>query len=112
MAEKIPKPKNRREKEEQYFAEQEQKKRAELRNKLSKEREAKKESQAAGEHWMKCPKCGGDLEEIGYEDVMVDKCKGCSGIYLDAGELELLLDGRNAKGFITKFMSSLSGSAD
>ncbi len=104
---KIPKPKNRIEQEEQYFAEQEQLKRKALREKLNEKREAQKENKC--DTWMKCPKCGGDMEEKSYADVVIDKCKSCKGVYLDDGELELLLEGRKAKGFISKFMESITG---
>ncbi len=41
-------------------------------------------------HWMRCPKCGAELEEIVFRAVKVDKCFGCGGVYLDDGELEQL----------------------
>jgi hypothetical protein len=41
-------------------------------------------------HWMKCPKCGSDLEEIAFRGVKIDKCFVCGGVYLDDGELEQL----------------------
>ena len=97
----------KREKEEQYFAEQELKRRKALREKLAKEKEEMKKQHAKEASWMKCPKCGGGLEEKCYEDVEIDVCGGCKGIWLDAGELELLLEGRKAKGFISKFMGSM-----
>ena len=58
-------------------------------------------------HWMKCPKCGNTLEEIDHQSVMLDRCVGCDGIWLDKGELELLADG-NAKisqGFLLRFFA-------
>ena len=102
--------KSKREKEEQYFAEQEQLKRKKLREQLSQQRAQQKIESAKNTHWMKCPKCGQDLEEKSYEDVLIDQCRGCKGVYLDAGELELLLQGRKAKGFLSKFMGSIKGS--
>ncbi len=39
-------------------------------------------------HYLKCPKCGMDLIEIDYKNIKIDKCSGCEGIWLDAGELE------------------------
>jgi Zn-finger nucleic acid-binding protein len=53
---------------------------------------------------MKCPKCGADLEEINYKNVMIDTCKECQGIWLDHGELELLTKGEAhlTKGFLGK----------
>jgi len=94
------------EKEEQYFAEQELANRKKLREKLDAQKKAHKDEQKT-EHWMKCPKCGGDLEEKGYEDVCIDQCKSCKGIYLDDGELQLLLEGRKAKGFLSRFLESV-----
>jgi Zn-finger nucleic acid-binding protein len=44
-------------------------------------------------HWMKCPKCGSDLEEIDVSSgLMVDDCTLCRGIFLDYGELENISD--------------------
>ena len=99
--------KSKREKEEQYFAEQELKKRKQLREKLDNERVALKKDQLKTDHWMKCPKCGHDLIEKCYEDVLIDMCTGCQGVWLDEGEMELLLEGRNAKGFISRFMNTM-----
>jgi uncharacterized protein len=39
-------------------------------------------------HFMNCPKCGMKLIEVNYKNIEVDKCSGCNGIWLDAGELE------------------------
>jgi hypothetical protein len=76
------------ESEDEYFVRQE----AERLRKLAAERHAKlqqeeRESQRAL-HFMKCPKCGMQLEEISFGDVRVDKCFHCEGLWLDNGELE------------------------
>jgi hypothetical protein len=39
-------------------------------------------------HFMKCPKCGHDMKEEKLENVTVDRCTHCEGIFFDAGELE------------------------
>jgi uncharacterized protein len=39
-------------------------------------------------HFMKCPKCGHDMKDEKLENVSVERCTRCEGIYLDAGELE------------------------
>jgi len=39
---------------------------------------------------MKCPKCGMGLIEIDYKSTKIDKCSVCEGIWLDAGELEIV----------------------
>ncbi len=76
------------ESEDEYFVRQE----AERLRKLSAERHAKIELEEREReralHFMKCPKCGMQLEEIGFGDVRVDKCFHCEGLWLDNGELE------------------------
>jgi len=39
---------------------------------------------------MKCPKCGAGLTALPVDDVTVDKCQSCDGIWLEYGELEKL----------------------
>ena len=91
-------------KEEEYFYKLDK----ELVEKKRKELDTSRAEQMAKEqkekHWMKCPKCGCDLEEINLESVMIDRCPACEGIWLDHGELELLVDGqaRLSKGFLAK----------
>jgi hypothetical protein len=41
-------------------------------------------------HFMKCPKCGMELEAVIFRGVTIDKCYSCNGTWLDAGELETL----------------------
>lgn len=55
---------------------------------LMKQEEAKKRKEL---HWMKCPKCGSDLKEVDVQDVVIDKCTFCEGIFLDRNELDQLL---------------------
>jgi Zn-finger nucleic acid-binding protein len=53
---------------------------------------AEKASERAAGHGITCPRGHLGLEEIAYEDVLIDRCKECGGIWLDAGELELLTE--------------------
>jgi len=39
-------------------------------------------------HWMRCPKCGMSMSTITINQVEVDKCFICGGLYFDDGELE------------------------
>jgi PAT family beta-lactamase induction signal transducer AmpG len=39
---------------------------------------------------IRCPKCRADMRQIEIEDVEVDRCTRCGGIWFDAGEMELL----------------------
>lgn len=51
-------------------------------------------------HWMKCPKCGNDLQEIHYRGVNLDKCFSCEGLWFDNGELAHLQP-EEVAGFVT-----------
>ncbi|HEY6907945.1 MAG TPA: zf-TFIIB domain-containing protein [Myxococcales bacterium] len=42
------------------------------------------------QHFMRCPKCGMELQEIRFRGVQVDRCFSCNGTWLDAGEVEKL----------------------
>lgn len=37
---------------------------------------------------LQCPRCPGKLHQETFEDVTIDRCDTCHGIWLDAGELE------------------------
>ena len=39
---------------------------------------------------MKCPKCYSPMEAIQFQDIEVNKCTGCEGIWFDDMEQELL----------------------
>ena len=41
---------------------------------------------------MNCPVCKEPLVVLELEQIEVDYCTGCEGVWLDAGELELLLE--------------------
>lgn len=90
--------------EEEYFARQE----AERRRKVAEERQAKLEveerERARSLHFMKCPKCGMQLDEIAFGDVRVDKCFSCEGLWLDKGELEVIR--QKEGGFMAKMLGA------
>ena len=72
--------------EDEYFAQHN----AEL---LRKQREqADKASREAERrsHYMKCPKDGYDLSSSEYHGVQIETCPHCGGMWLDAGELEVV----------------------
>jgi hypothetical protein len=89
--------------EEEYFArlEFERKKKEEEERHIKLAQEEKDRLKEL--HHMHCPKCGMSLIEIDYKGIKVDKCSSCAGIWLDAGELELI--GEKEKGFTEKLFS-------
>jgi hypothetical protein len=57
-------------------------------------------------HFMKCPKCGHDMQEEGLEGITVDRCRFGEGVYRDAGELEQVFLRRDAerKGMLRRLL--------
>jgi predicted Zn-ribbon and HTH transcriptional regulator len=57
-------------------------------------------------HFMKCPKCGHDMKEEKLENVSVDRCTHCEGIFFDAGELEQIFAQKEEqrRGFFRKLV--------
>lgn len=77
-------------KEEEYFLKKEAEK---LQKAIQEEKAkmAKEEQERLKElHYMRCPKCGMELKEIVFKDIHIDECFSCGGVWLDAGELELV----------------------
>lgn len=70
--------------ENEYFRRKEQ----ELIDKMKAKLEADN-TKSAG---MKCPRCDGTLMETDYEDIKIDVCDSCSGVWFDAGELAQIVD--------------------
>ena len=52
---------------------------------------AKLASESADEPHRACPKCDGKLVETSYENIKMDVCDKCHGVWLDAGELAQIL---------------------
>jgi len=78
------------EKEEEFFARQEFEKKKKLEEEKHKQLAADHKKKAKDLHFMKCPKCGMDLVEIDYKKLKIDKCSSCEGVWLDAGELDMV----------------------
>jgi uncharacterized protein len=72
--------------EEEYFHRKNQEAVEKLRAKMKVADEAK----AAGTSSMQCPRCDGNLNEMKVEEVTIDTCDKCGGVWLDSGELEQL----------------------
>jgi len=73
--------------EEEYFHRKNQEAIEKLRAKMRLAAQAKE----AGTSSMKCPRCdGGILKEILIEEVPIDTCDKCAGVWLDSGEMEKL----------------------
>jgi uncharacterized ferredoxin-like protein len=72
--------------EDEYFIKRDAELLKQMRAKLDAERAKAERSQ----HYMKCPKCGASLQEKQYHHAVVDVCPECKGMWLDAGEAEII----------------------
>jgi len=76
--------------EEEYFAREDAERRHKLAKQKSRETAVEEQERLKALHYMKCPKCGFDLETVTFKGLAIDKCFNCNGNWLDAGELEAL----------------------
>ena len=83
------------EKEDEYFARQELKKRLEDQARLAAAKAEEEKKRLKELHYLHCPKCGNDLDETVMEDVTVDICPVCHGVWLDDGELSKLTEAKS-----------------
>ena len=84
--------------ENEYFHRREQELLAKMREKISAETSVKTE--------FACPKCDGTLHQTDYENIKIDVCDKCHGVWLDAGELAQALHKDGAeKGWFGKLFN-------
>jgi hypothetical protein len=91
--------------EEEYFAREEAVRRHALAVEKARQLEQQKLAEIKALHWMKCPKCGFDLEPVKFHQLTIDKCFHCNGSWLDAGELEALAGGDGSQTLLQKIVS-------
>lgn len=89
--------------EEEYF----HRKNKEAIEKLREKMKVAEAAKAAGTSSMRCPRCDGDLKERKVEDITLDTCEKCGGVWLDSGELEQLTKKESGG-----WLSSLFGGSD
>lgn len=73
--------------EDEYFVKMD----AELLKARRAKLDAERLQQERSASFMKCPKCGGALAERDMHSIKVDQCAECGGIWLDKGEMEMLV---------------------
>lgn len=73
-----------RAKEDIYFAEKDRELIDQLKAQLTK-------VESGGAAPLRCPKCHGELSTYKFMEFVLERCKGCEGIWLDSGELESIL---------------------
>ena len=90
--------------EDEYFARQDLEKKKQWAKENAARMAAAEREKLKQTHYMKCPKCGSDLHTVELHGISVDTCATCHGTWLDAGELEQMLQPGN-KGLFDRVMS-------
>jgi Zn-finger nucleic acid-binding protein len=76
--------------EDEYFAREEIEKKHRLAMKQAEELAERTKEELKRLHYMKCPKCGMDLQSLKRGALQIDTCFHCGGVWLDKGEMEQL----------------------
>ncbi len=76
--------------EDEYFVREDAEKKRRIALQAKKEKESAELKRLRDLHFMHCPKCGLQMQEVKLRGVDVDVCFSCNGIFLDQGELEHL----------------------
>jgi hypothetical protein len=87
-------------KEEEYFYNLNKTLIEKKRKDLDEQQHKLKKDELRNLHWMNCPKCGHKMEEVKYLGILLDRCSECHGVYFDKGELDILLESKEQKGFL------------
>lgn len=80
--------------ENEYFRRKEQELIEKMREKAS--------SESAVDLQLQCPKCDGTLYETDFENIKIDVCSKCSGVWFDAGELAQVIDKNENSGWLSR----------
>lgn len=96
--------------EDEYIAKEEAEKTKQLKVKLKEQLSEQEREQTKAQCYMKCPKCGSDLNEVVFRGIKIDRCLFCDGVWLDEGELEKLA-GTEDESIIGNIIQIISGKA-
>lgn len=77
-------------KEEEFMLQQELQRRRQAAQTAEARMQEEERARLKDLHWMRCPKCGMELQEVSFRGLHIDQCAACQGVWLDAGELERL----------------------
>ena len=83
------------EKEDEYFVRLELKKRLEQQARQAAAMAEDEKKRLKELHHLHCPKCGNRLEETVMDEVTVDICPACHGVWLDDGELTKMTESKS-----------------
>jgi len=76
--------------ENKYFEKLEAEKKARLAKDIRDKRDAEALTARKDLHWLKCGKCGADMDTVIFRGVEIELCPDCGAVLMDQGELERL----------------------
>ncbi len=76
--------------EDEYFTLEEAEKKRRIALQVKKQMAAEDAKRLKELHYMHCPKCGMQMQEIRLRGMDVDVCFACGGIFLDKGEIDVI----------------------
>ena len=86
--------------ENSYFTTLEIEKMKALRRKLEAEADEKSKAELKALHYLKCGKCGHDMDTVPFRGIEIEVCTNCKAVLLDPGELQELV-GEDQSGVIS-----------
>lgn len=90
-------------KEDEYIARMEYERQKQLAEEQHEKLQEQEKADLKELHYMRCPKCGMELIEIEYHEILIDKCSECEGVWLDDGEIDVIA--KMEKGGLDKLFS-------
>ena len=95
--------------EEDYFRKLDQEAKAKLKAKLDAQNAEADRAARKDLHFLKCGKCGSDMETQVFRGIEIEICGSCGAVLLDPGELEQLA-GSDHTALFSSFFSMFGGS--
>lgn len=86
-------------KEQEYFLKLEMERLKKLREQHMEELAEEERRELKEMHWLHCAKCGQKMEVTQLGSVEVEICPDCGGIYLDAGEVDKIVEEKGREMF-------------
>jgi hypothetical protein len=87
------------EKEQEYFLKLEAERLKRLREEHIRQMAEEERRRLKELHWLHCAKCGQSMETTRLGVVEIEICPDCGGVYLDAGELDKIVEEQGREKF-------------
>jgi uncharacterized protein len=89
--------------EDEYFKRRDLEATAKLKAKLDAEKAEAEKNERKKLHFLKCGKCGSDMQTQVFRGIEIERCGSCGAVLLDPGELEELAGDDETETFTSFF---------